>query len=121
MTARVVVQVLCDLISHPVVRGECALQLLLLRAYQPWLCTAGKRGRSPQPECCVKMGYCHDMWLTSVCLVQLAKEEHKVPLTEEARQRRLKPDRSHYCHITKRQVPIHTVEHVCRCVLIVLA
>merc|ERR1711934_534229 len=34
-----------------------------------------------------------------------------MPLSEEARQRRLKPDRSHYCHITKRQVL--RMDHFC--------
>merc|ERR1711998_681063 len=41
----------------------------------------------------------------------LAKEDEKVPLSEDARLRKLKPDRSHYCHITKRQVL--RMDHFC--------
>jgi len=41
----------------------------------------------------------------------LAKEEEKAPLNEDARLRKLKPDRSHYCHITKRQVL--RMDHFC--------
>jgi len=40
-----------------------------------------------------------------------SEEAAAMPLTEEARERRLKPDRSHYCHITKRQVL--RMDHFC--------
>lgn len=41
----------------------------------------------------------------------MAKDDEIKPLNEEARLRRLKPDRSHYCHITKRQVL--RMDHFC--------
>jgi len=41
----------------------------------------------------------------------LAQSEESTPLSDEARVRKLKPDRSHYCHITKRQVL--RMDHFC--------
>lgn len=40
-----------------------------------------------------------------------AEADESAPLTEDARERRLQPDRSHYCHITKRQVL--RMDHFC--------
>jgi len=42
---------------------------------------------------------------------ELAKNEEVEPLSESARIRKLKPDRSHYCHITRRQVL--RMDHFC--------